>query len=88
MDEAIFKNLVDLSIDDKQVSTIIRSKDPEPRQKDTIPKLSDFFVPEYTTDIYTHIHVKLRVSKINEDWDTFKISNKILDWKHSLDDTR
>ncbi|XP_032690754.1 uncharacterized protein LOC116853692 [Odontomachus brunneus] len=88
LDETIFKNLVDLSIDDKQMSTIMRTKDPEPRQKDIIPKLSDFFVPEYTKDICTSMHVKLRAPKINEDWNIFKISNKTLDWRHSLDDVR
>ncbi|XP_019699854.1 uncharacterized protein LOC105189395 [Harpegnathos saltator] len=88
LDEAIFNNLVDLNIEDKQMPTIIRSKDPEPRQKDVAPKLSDFFVPEYTKDVCTLIHIKSRASKINEDWNIFKISNKILDWRHSLDDVR
>ncbi|XP_014482768.1 PREDICTED: uncharacterized protein LOC106748596 [Dinoponera quadriceps] len=88
LDETIFKNLVDLSIDDKQIPAIVRSKDPELRQKDITPKLSDFFVPEHTKDICTLIHVKFRAPKMNENWDIFKISNKILDWRHSLDIVR
>lgn len=66
----------------------MRTKDPEPRQKDIIPKLSNFFAPEYTKDICTFMHVILRAPKINEDWNIFKISNKTLDWRHSLDDVR
>ncbi|KAF7411783.1 hypothetical protein HZH66_000679 [Vespula vulgaris] len=54
MNEAIYKNLVDLSIDEKQFpSKIMRSKDPQPRQKDLVPKLSDFFVPEFVDEYYT-----------------------------------
>lgn len=66
----------------------MRTKDPEPRQKDIMPKLPDFFVPEQTKDICTFVQVKLRAPKINEDWDIFKISNKIFDWRHSLDNVQ
>ncbi|XP_072748880.1 uncharacterized protein [Anoplolepis gracilipes] len=87
LDEAIYKNLIDLSIDEKQLpSTIVRSKDPEPRQKDVIPKLSDFFVPENTKEICEAVHVKPRAPKIDENWNAFKISDKILEWKHNMDD--
>ncbi|CAL1686505.1 unnamed protein product [Lasius platythorax] len=87
LDEAIYKNLVDLSIDEKQLpSTITRSKDPEPRQKDITPKLSDFFIPESTKEICEAVHVKPRAPKMDENWNAFKISDKILEWKHSMDD--
>lgn len=87
LDEAIYKNLVDLSIDEKHLpSTITRSKDPEPRQKDIVPKLSDFFIPEDTKEICEALHVKSRTSKIDDDWNAFKISNRILEWKYSIDD--
>lgn len=87
LDEIIYKNLVDLSIDEKQLpSTIMRSKDPEPRQKDIIPKLSDFFIPEITKEICEAVHVKPRAPKMDENWNAFKISDKILEWKHNMDD--
>ncbi|KAL6425661.1 hypothetical protein ACFW04_009640 [Cataglyphis niger] len=87
LDEVIYKNLVDLNIDEKQLpSTITRSKDPEPRQKDITPKLSDFFVLENTKEICEAVHVKPRTPKIDENWNAFKISDKILEWKHSMDE--
>ncbi|TGZ56880.1 uncharacterized protein [Temnothorax longispinosus] len=87
LDEAIYKNLVDLSIDERQLpSTVMRSKDPEPRQKDVVPKLSDFFIPEDTKEICEAVHVKSRVSKINDNWNAFKISDRILEWKYSIDE--
>lgn len=87
LDEAIYKNLIDLSIDEKQLPpTITRSKDPEPRQKDIVPKLSDFFVPKDTKEICEAVHVKSRASKINDNWNAFKISDRILEWKYNIDD--
>ncbi|KYM79312.1 hypothetical protein ALC53_10252 [Atta colombica] len=87
LDETLYKNLIDLSIDEKQLpSTITRSKDPEPRQKDIIPQLSHFFIPEDIKEICEAVHVKLRASKIDDNWNAFKISNRILDWKYSVDD--
>ncbi|XP_039315312.1 uncharacterized protein LOC105206519 [Solenopsis invicta] len=86
LDEAVYKNLVDLSIDEKQLpSTILRSKDPKPRQKDIIPKLADFFVPENTKEICEAVHVKSQAPKINDNWNAFKISDRILEWKYSID---
>ncbi|EGI70390.1 PREDICTED: uncharacterized protein LOC105147532 [Acromyrmex echinatior] len=87
LDETLYKNLIDLSIDEKQLpSTITRSKDPEPRQKDIVPQLSHFFIPEDIKEICEAVHVKLRASKIDDNWNAFKISNRILDWKYSIDD--
>ncbi|XP_011865395.1 PREDICTED: uncharacterized protein LOC105560687 [Vollenhovia emeryi] len=86
LDEAIYQNLVDLSIDERQLpSTITRSKDPEPRQKDLAPKLDDFFTPEDTLEICEAVHVKSRASKIDDNWNAFKISDRILEWKYSID---
>lgn len=87
LDEVIYKNLVDLNIDERQLpSTITRSKDPEPRQKDIVPKLSDFFIPEYTKEVCEAMHIKSRASKIDDNWNAFKISDRILEWKYSIDD--
>lgn len=87
LDEVIYKNLVDLSIDERQLpSTITRSKDPEPRQKDIVPKLSNFFIPEYTKEVCEAMHIKSRASKIDDNWNAFKISDRILEWKYSIDD--
>lgn len=83
----IYKNLIDLSIDERQLPSIItRSKDPEPRQKDIVPRLSDFFVPEYTREVCEAMHIKSRASKIDDNWNAFKISDRILEWKYSIDD--
>lgn len=87
LDETIYKNLVDLSIDENQLpSTIMRSKDPEPRQKDIIPTLSDFFMPEDAKEIREAVHVKSQTSKIDDNWNAFKISDRILEWKCGIDD--
>nr|XP_050851632.1 uncharacterized protein LOC127064511 [Vespula vulgaris] len=86
MNEAIYKNLVDLSIDEKQFpSKIMRSKDPQPRQKDLVPKLSDFFVPEFVDEYYTPMFVKSKNSDLIENWNAFRISDKICEWKDSMD---
>lgn len=87
LDKAIYKNLVDLSIDEKQLpSTIMRSKDPEPRQKDITPKLSDFFTPEDTKEVCEVVQVKPRIPKRNDSMSFSKISDKIFQvWKSDLD---
>ncbi|KAL2740378.1 putative serine/threonine-protein kinase [Vespula squamosa] len=86
MNEAIYKNLVDLSIDEKQFpSKIMRSKDPQPRQRDLVPKLSDFFVPESVDEYYTPMFVKSKNSDFIENWNAFRISDKICEWKDSMD---
>nr|XP_031833005.1 uncharacterized protein LOC116427150 [Nomia melanderi] len=86
LDEAVYKNLVDLSIDEKQLpSRLIRSKDPEPRQRDIVPVLSDFFIPESTEEYYTPVSIKPRAAETVDSWSAFKISDKIFEWKHSLD---
>ncbi|KAI4489364.1 hypothetical protein M0802_011189 [Mischocyttarus mexicanus] len=86
VNEVIYKNLVDLSIDEKQFpSKIMRSKDPQPRQKDLVPKLSDFFTPESVDEYYTPMFVKSRNSELIENWNASRISNKIFEWKDSMD---
>lgn len=86
LDEAIYKNLVDLSIDEKQLpSRLTRSKDPEPRQRDAVPELSDFFTPVSPEEYCTPVSVKPRIQEIADNWSAFKINDKILEWKHSLD---
>lgn len=86
LDEAIYKNLVDLSIDEKQLpSRLTRSKDPEPRQRDAIPVLSDFFVPVVSEEYCTSISIKPRTPEIIDNWSAFRISDKIFEWKHILD---
>ncbi|XP_076680828.1 uncharacterized protein LOC143375519 [Andrena cerasifolii] len=86
LDEAIYKNLVDLSIDEKQLpSRLTRSKDPEPRQRDAVPVLSDFFVPVVSEEYCTSISIKPRTPEIIDNWSAFRISDKIFEWKHILD---
>lgn len=86
LDEVIYKNLVDLSVDEKQLpSRLKRSKDPEPRQRDIVPVLSDFFVPESTEEYCTPVSVKTMAAEAVDSWSAFRISDKIFEWKHSLD---
>ncbi|XP_076642382.1 uncharacterized protein LOC143353162 [Halictus rubicundus] len=86
LDEAIYKNLVDLSVDEKQLpSRLTRSKDPEPRQRDIVPVLSDFFKPESTEEYCTPVSIKTMAAEAVDSWSAFRISDKIFEWKHSLD---
>nr|XP_034180192.1 uncharacterized protein LOC117604345 [Osmia lignaria] len=86
LDEAIYKDLVDLSVDEKQLpGRLIRSKDPEPRQKDAVPVLSDFFIPVLTEEYCTSISSKPRTPETTETWNAFRISDKIFEWKYLLD---
>ncbi|CAL7945547.1 unnamed protein product [Xylocopa violacea] len=88
LDEAIYKNLVDLSIDENQLpSRLTRSKDPEPRQRDVVPVLSDFFVPASTEEYCTALSTKPRSLDIEDSWDAFRISTQICEWKYNLDHT-
>ncbi|XP_076751525.1 uncharacterized protein LOC143423822 [Xylocopa sonorina] len=88
LDEAIYKNLVDLSIDENQLpSRLTRSKDPEPRQRDVAPVLSDFFIPISTEEYCTALSTKPRSVDIEDSWDAFRISTQICEWKYNLDHT-
>ncbi|XP_043484294.1 uncharacterized protein LOC122512492 [Leptopilina heterotoma] len=85
-DEIIFKNLINLSIDETELPTrFTRSKDPEPRQRDAIPKLSDFFHPKYADEYCTAVCVKPRNSEQTENWNAFRVSDKIRSWKWNMD---
>ena len=83
--EIIYKNLVDLSIDENQLpSRLTRSKDPEPRQKDVVPILSDFFTPISIDEYCTPVSVKPRSPETIDYWNAFRISDQIYEWKHTL----
>lgn len=85
-DEVIFKNLINLSIDETELPTrFTRSKDPEPRQRDALPKLSDFFQPKYADEYCTAVCVKPRNPEQTENWNAFRVSDKIRNWKWNMD---
>lgn len=85
LDEAVYKDLVDLSIDENQLpSRLTRSKDPEPRQKDIVPVLSDFFTPESTEEYCIPVSIKPRTPETVDSWNAFRISDQINEWKHIL----
>ncbi|XP_050591847.1 uncharacterized protein LOC126922927 [Bombus affinis] len=85
LDEAVYKDLVDLSIDENQLpSRLTRSKDPEPRQKDVVPILSDFFTPVSTEEYCTSVSIKPRIPETVDSWNAFRISDQISEWKHIL----
>ncbi|XP_034943524.1 uncharacterized protein Rcd4 [Chelonus insularis] len=85
-DKPIFKNLIDLNVNESQLPKVItRSKDPPPRPKDLQPKLSDFFTPQYGEEYVEAIKVKPRVPEIEDKWDAFRISDLIFSWKSKLD---
>ncbi|CAK9834011.1 hypothetical protein ANTRET_LOCUS10608 [Anthophora retusa] len=86
LDEAVYKNLVDLSIDENQLpNRLTRSKDPEPRQKNIVPVLSDFFTPASTEEYCTAVSIKPRTPEIIDTSSPFRISDQIFKWKHRLD---
>ncbi|XP_017890271.1 uncharacterized protein LOC108631080 [Ceratina calcarata] len=88
LDEAVYKNLVDLSIDENQLpSRLTRSKDPEPRQRDIVPMLSDFFTPVPTEEYRTAVFAKPRITETANNWNAFRISDQISEWKHILEHT-
>lgn len=87
LNNTIFKNLVDLNIDEEKLKVIVtRTKDPPPRKMDLAPNLNDFFVPEDLEEVCEAVQVKLRPSRIDDNWNAFKISDKILGWRDNLDD--
>ncbi|XP_053987540.1 uncharacterized protein LOC128880957 [Hylaeus volcanicus] len=86
LDEAIYKNLVDLSIDEKQLpSRLTRSRDPEPRQRDAVPVLSHFFTPVSSEEYCTPVCIKPRTPESIDSYSAFRISDKIFEWKDILD---
>ncbi|XP_015607251.1 uncharacterized protein LOC107273503 [Cephus cinctus] len=85
-DEAVFTDLIDLSINDKSLpSRLTRSKDPIPRQRDSVPKLSDFFEPEYAEEYCAAVEPRSRTPENVENWNAFSVSRKIFGWKQNLD---
>lgn len=85
-DEAIFKNLVDLSVNEDQLpSRFTRSKDPEPRNRDVSPKLSDFFTPSYSEEYCSAVNITPIIPDIVSNWSAFVISDKIFGWKQDMD---
>lgn len=86
LDEVVYKNLVDLSIDDNQLPIrLTRSKDPEPRQRDAVPVLSDFFTPVPSEEYRAAVFTKPRIAEPANSWNAFRISDQIFEWKHILD---
>ncbi|KAK1118049.1 hypothetical protein K0M31_015496 [Melipona bicolor] len=65
-------------------SRLTRSKDPEPRQKDIVPVLSDFFTPESTEEYCIPVSIKPRTPETVDSWNAFRISDQINEWKHIL----
>ena len=84
--EAIYRNLVDLTIDENQLpSRFTRSKDPIPRKRDLSPKLSDFFVPTNDEEFARAMDVSPPSPRRFETWNPHKISERIFAWKKNLD---
>lgn len=84
--EQVFRDLVDISINENQLPTrITRSKDPEPRQKDLVPNLSDFFNPKYCKEYSEASQIRPRTPEVFDNWSAFTISDRINSWKNRLD---
>ncbi|XP_011305314.1 muscle M-line assembly protein unc-89-like [Fopius arisanus] len=85
--ESVYHDLVDISVDEKQLPMrLTRSKDPEPRPKDFIPNLSDFFIPQYPKEYSEAFRIRPRTSESIDEWSGFSVSDKINHWKMSLDE--
>lgn len=86
LEEVVYKNLVDLSIHESLLPCrLTRSKDPEPRHKDIIPHLSDFYSPQSIEEYCIPAQVEARQPQLMEKWSAFKISDKIFEWKNNVD---
>lgn len=86
-DKPIFKNLIDLSVDESHLpERITRTKDPQPRERDLEPKLEDFFKPVYGEEYCTSVKIRPRTPEFDDNLSAFKISDRIFDWKSSLDE--
>ncbi|XP_063984544.1 uncharacterized protein LOC135166349 [Diachasmimorpha longicaudata] len=80
--ESVYHDLVDISIDEKQLPLrLTRSKDPEPRPKDFIPNLSDFFFPQYPKEYSIAVKIRPRTPENIDNWSGFNISERINSWK-------
>ncbi|CAD6232597.1 GSCOCG00006968001-RA-CDS [Cotesia congregata] len=86
-DKPIFKDLIDLSVDESHLpERITRTKDPQPRERDLEPKLEDFFKPVYGEEYCTSVKIRPRTPEFDDNLSAFKISDRIFDWKSSLDE--
>ncbi|KAK0175614.1 hypothetical protein PV327_009354 [Microctonus hyperodae] len=85
--ESIYHDLIDLNItDNKLPMRLMRSKDPEPRQKDLEPCLSDFYVPQYRRAYTDFVKIHPTSPQIFDNSSAFKISNGIFGWRQCLDE--
>lgn len=85
--QPVFRNLVDISINENQLPMrMTRSKDPEPRQKDLVPNLSDFFTPQYCEEYTEACQIRPRTPELLDNWSAFMISDRLNSWKNRLDD--
>ncbi|KAK0166555.1 hypothetical protein PV328_004962 [Microctonus aethiopoides] len=85
--ESIYHDLIDLNITDNKLPLrLMRSKDPEPRQKDLEPRLSDFYVPQYGRAYTDVVEIHPTSPQIFDNLSAFKISNGIFGWQKSLDE--
>ncbi|KAJ8686406.1 hypothetical protein QAD02_022200 [Eretmocerus hayati] len=82
--ETVYKDLISLSIDENQLPPrLTRSKDPEPRDRDIMPGLSDFFYPKHTRQYLTVAHPTTPCPTNVDPLSAFTISNRIRMWKIS-----
>lgn len=65
---------------------LTRSRDPEPREKDLVPTLNDFFVPQYAPEYCEAVKIKPQHPEIIDSWSAFRISNRVNYWKACLDE--
>ncbi|XP_058799925.1 uncharacterized protein LOC131669208 [Phymastichus coffea] len=84
-DESVYKNLIILSDDEKLLTTITRTKDPEPRKRDIIPTLSQFYNPKSAPQHFMLLNPKIFSPTNLYTLSPFKISNKICSWRISRD---
>lgn len=84
--ETVYKDLINLSLgEDKLPARLTRSKDPEPRDKDITPNLSDFYNPK-CIEQYFVIANPITPNPVNVNTlSAFKINKKINTWKSCRD---
>lgn len=86
LDEAIYNNLIDLSIDKDQLpSRVTRTKDPKPCKKDIVPRLADYYERRTGSEHCVAVDVPASNSVKAFLLNSFPISSRIEHWNDLVD---
>lgn len=84
--ESVYRNLINLSVNNDELpARLTRTKDPEPRNKDIMPSLCQFYSPKSTQEHFMSLDPQIFHPINVNTLSAFKISNKICAWRISRD---